>query len=542
MKVLSQTLGLLVAMSLVASCAGSSKGRTGFKTQPKAPVVANVTSSTSNGGYDLLSVVNIQVGFNDTVNVTGIPTITLETGATDRVVNYTSGSGSATLTFSYTVQAGDVSADLDYVSETALQLAGGTIKSTSSGLAANLTLPDVGEANSLGGNKDLVIGSIWNFVDGDNGTSGINVDTGLGAFESELVVNGSQLFAFWREQRRISSVYQIRAKRYSGTAWVAADGGADDGLNKDPTREAHSVQPVIYDGDLHAVWTETDGTAYQIRAASYNGTAWTFVDGNLTTGLNKNTALNADVPSAAVFGSNLYVAWDEVNAGPVSQIRVKRYNGSSWTFVDGDGANGLNHDVLEAATRPKLAVFGANLYAAWTEGSPSQIRVRRYNGSSWTFVDGDGLDGLNRESAREASDPSFAVYDEELYLSWSEENSLGVKQIRVQKYDGTSWTFVDGNNTSGLNKDAGLDAASSSFVVHNAGLYLSWNEGSPGQLRVAKFNGTQWAFVDGDDVDGLNKIPSNNAVNGNIISFNSQIYATWAEFAPLGNIRIVRYQ
>ena len=58
----------------------------------------------------------ITVTFNELVNVTGTPTITLETGTTDRIVNYTSGSGSATLTFHYTVQSGDVSGDLNYQS------------------------------------------------------------------------------------------------------------------------------------------------------------------------------------------------------------------------------------------------------------------------------------------------------------------------------------------------------------------------------------------------------------------------------------------
>jgi len=45
------------------------------------------------------------VTFSEAVTVTGTPQLTLETGATDRVVNYVSGSGTNTLTFNYTVQA-----------------------------------------------------------------------------------------------------------------------------------------------------------------------------------------------------------------------------------------------------------------------------------------------------------------------------------------------------------------------------------------------------------------------------------------------------
>ena len=40
------------------------------------------------------------------VNVTGTPQLTLETGGSDAVVNYSSGTGSNTLTFNYTIGAG----------------------------------------------------------------------------------------------------------------------------------------------------------------------------------------------------------------------------------------------------------------------------------------------------------------------------------------------------------------------------------------------------------------------------------------------------
>ncbi len=83
----------------------------------------------------------------------------LETGTIDHQATYTSGSGTNTLTFAYTVQAGDNSADLDYVSTSALSLNGGTIRNASANDAAlTLTLP--GSAGSLGANKALVLDGI----------------------------------------------------------------------------------------------------------------------------------------------------------------------------------------------------------------------------------------------------------------------------------------------------------------------------------------------------------------------------------------------
>ncbi|MEN9864995.1 MAG: hypothetical protein RL748_585, partial [Pseudomonadota bacterium] len=87
-----------------------------------AATVSKVSSSTANGTYKVGDVIAVTVAFNETVYVTGTPQITLETGTTDRTINYSSGSGSDTLTFNYTVQAGDTAADLDYVSTSALAL------------------------------------------------------------------------------------------------------------------------------------------------------------------------------------------------------------------------------------------------------------------------------------------------------------------------------------------------------------------------------------------------------------------------------------
>lgn len=128
----------------------------GFTVSPPPPGVTNVTSATTNGTYGPGTVIPITVTFSASVTVTGAPTLQLETGATDHSVPYVSGSGTSTLTFNYTVVSGDNSADLDYLSTSALALNGGTIKDISS-TDVILTLPAPGAAGSLGANKDIVI-------------------------------------------------------------------------------------------------------------------------------------------------------------------------------------------------------------------------------------------------------------------------------------------------------------------------------------------------------------------------------------------------
>jgi uncharacterized repeat protein (TIGR02543 family) len=121
-----------------------------------APTVTNVTSSTPDGAYKAGQAITVQIAFSETVNVSGLPRLTLETGTTDAVAGYAGGSGSTTLAFLYTVTAGQETPDLDYISAGALALNGGTIKDAA-GNGATLTLPLPGSPGSLGANKAIVI-------------------------------------------------------------------------------------------------------------------------------------------------------------------------------------------------------------------------------------------------------------------------------------------------------------------------------------------------------------------------------------------------
>ena len=122
--------------------------------------VTSVSSTASDGTYKAGDSIAITVTFDDSVTVTGTPQLTLETGTTDRTIDYVSGSGTDTLTFTYVVQAGDVSSDLDFTSTSALALNSGTIKDDTNNLDATLTLPSPGATNSLGDNKAIVVDAV----------------------------------------------------------------------------------------------------------------------------------------------------------------------------------------------------------------------------------------------------------------------------------------------------------------------------------------------------------------------------------------------
>jgi hypothetical protein len=128
-------------------------GRGLWEILTQATSVTNVTSTTADGAYTVGAVITITVGFSSTVNVTGTPTLALNSGGT---ATYSSGTGTNTLVFTYTVSAGENSPHLDYTSASALV---GTIKDPNGNFASD-TLPVPASAGSLGANKNIVIDTV----------------------------------------------------------------------------------------------------------------------------------------------------------------------------------------------------------------------------------------------------------------------------------------------------------------------------------------------------------------------------------------------
>jgi hypothetical protein len=123
-------------------------------------IVESVTSTEDNGAYEKNDTIEITVKFSDIVLVDtsgGVPSITLETGDADKEAIYSRGSGSDTLVFIYTVEAGDLASDLDYTATNALALNGGTINTSANNQSAILTLPALGGDDSIAGSKDISV-------------------------------------------------------------------------------------------------------------------------------------------------------------------------------------------------------------------------------------------------------------------------------------------------------------------------------------------------------------------------------------------------
>jgi hypothetical protein len=114
---------------------------------------------------------------------------------------------------------------------------------------------------------------------------------------------------------------------------------------------------------------------------------------------------------------------------------VAEWDGTStWSFVDGDGVNGINKDTTKYAEYSQLTVFNSKLYAIWREsnGTIDQIRVAEWDGNqTWNFVDGNGTTGINKDTSQTAyTPPQLTLFNSKLFAIWMEVGST-MPQIRV---------------------------------------------------------------------------------------------------------------
>lgn len=233
-------------------------------------VVLSVNASTADGLYGPGAVIDIQVSFSHIVTVIGTPQLTLETGAIDSVVDYSGGSGTATLTFSYTVQPGDLAGDLDYASTSALSRNGGIIQDL--GLVnAVLTLPTPGANGSLGAARAIVI-------------DGVAPDTDITSTPADPSSLTSATFAF--------TGADVGAAGLAGFA-CALDGASFQAC----------TSPVVLAGPL------ADGPhTFQVRASDALGSedqtpatyTWTIATGSTATATPTSTATPTPTPTGTV--------------------------------------------------------------------------------------------------------------------------------------------------------------------------------------------------------------------------------------------------
>ncbi len=171
------------------------------------------------------------------------------------------------------------------------------------------------------------------------------------------------------DQQDASSSFSILDSSLSSAGWSS------------PSRVASS----LYNTALDPVGVQTgDGKIWVLWQQGHGGT-WTDAVvqqvGGPQFNLSRDGSAARHPALAAGDHGDLYVAWiDHGNEKPgVSPgVKVRQWDGTRWIKLTPDPYGSAD------CSNPSLAFHDGNLYLAWAAGaSPSSIRVRVWNGSSW---------------------------------------------------------------------------------------------------------------------------------------------------------------
>ncbi len=133
--VLTRSLFFVTVMLALLVSAGVAYAQ-GTPTVPTIESVAVTSGPGEDGGYAIDDEVQIGLTFSEAVTVTGAPQLTLDVGGQSRTAEYSEGSATTQLLFTYTVASGDEDTDGIAVVANSLALNGGGIRAG----ATNATL------------------------------------------------------------------------------------------------------------------------------------------------------------------------------------------------------------------------------------------------------------------------------------------------------------------------------------------------------------------------------------------------------------------
>ncbi|WP_414494711.1 FG-GAP-like repeat-containing protein [Synechococcus sp. MIT S9504] len=350
---------------------GEAEGNTFFFRNTATTPVAPVNATTANGTYGINDVITLTVGFSEPVVVNtsgGTPRLQLETGSTDRYATYTSGSGSSTLTFQYTVQEGDTSADLDQLSSSALELNGGTIKDAA-GNNAILTLAAPGEAGSLGDNAVLGINSAPN-ISGASATLAFTEGDGAKVIDSSLTITDIDDSNIESATVTISSGFQSAEDvlAFSDTSAITGSWNESTGvltLNGSDSLANYkaALESVTYNNN-----SENPNTANRTIS-------WVVNDGDTDSSAATSTITVAAVNDAPTLSTAASPELTTINEDPGTP------SGQVGTLVSAliDSEGSLNNFSDRDGDSPAIAIISTNL-------NDGTLYYSTNNGTSWSDV------------------------------------------------------------------------------------------------------------------------------------------------------------
>jgi hypothetical protein len=253
----------------------------------------------------------------------------------------------------------------------------------------------------------------------------INIDPTRNAFAPSIADIGGLPHVVWYEQPNACCASPtVHVKRWGGSSWVSVGSdplGVGAGLNPDIANIG---------GVPHVAYEDTDnessvGTVVTVKR--FNGTSWVQVGSGANPISTYKGTPDFGLPDlgptlSEVGGTTPYVAWTEPTGSSIfKQVRVKRFNGTSWE-QPAAATSTLSRDPSQQSSQASIhTVGGSQPHVAWLEydGANREVRVKRFDGSSWAELEG-GASPINRNSDHNAQSVDMGSVGTVPVVAWEE--------------------------------------------------------------------------------------------------------------------------
>jgi len=301
------------------------------------------------------------------------------------------------------------------------------------------------------------------------------------------------------------------AQSGSNAGWVEIGTGSASGggISNTPYFLGHSFAPSLAIGSDSApivAWdTEIGALGSNIGARRWNGAAWNDM-AFYYTGKDSSS-------SSLAVGSNgtPIVAWHDDSSGNLDyEIYVRRWNGSAWVEMGSGSASGGNISNNDGYSyRPSLAIGpDSKPVVAWEDNNNGKaIYVRRWDGSAWVEMGaGSASGGGISQSAGFPGDPSLAIGpDGKPVVTWHNDSS-GIAEIYVKRWNGSAWVEMGTGSASGggISKNNGTSRYPSLAIGPDGKPVVAWHDDSSGnaEIYVKRWDGGAWVTMGANSASG----------------------------------------
>jgi hypothetical protein len=206
-------------------------------------------------------------------------------------------------------------------------------------------------------------------------------------------------------------------------------------------------------------------------------------------------------------------AWRDDSSGN-AEIFLRRWDGKNWVELGGSGSGGGISRTSSISREPCVALDAEDRpVVAWFEESNGnfEIYLRRWDGQSWTELDGSGSGGgLSRNGSRSVHPVVEVDPQGNPVVAWYCIPKLGTlafggREVYLRRWDGQHWVELGGSATEGgISQNRG-DSYMPALALDRAGNpSVLWHDMTSGNFEIyfRRWNGKVWEELDGSATGG----------------------------------------